>query len=98
MLLETVPAVAANVAVVLPAETTTEAGTVSCEDGTAVIADNAIVAPPAGAAPDSVTVQVEIPDAEIVAGLQASDDSVIGAVTGGAPGLSTRPALFTTPL
>jgi len=53
-------AVAVNVAVVAPAGTTTEAGTVA----TAVFEDfRATVAPPVAAATDRVTVPVEVPPA-----------------------------------
>ena len=57
----TVPAVAANVTDVLPAGTTTEAGTVNLEVDTATVEDKAIVAPLPDAGPESVTVQVEAP-------------------------------------
>jgi len=55
-----------NVAVVLPAGTVTEDGTVATE----VVPDVRLTTiPPAGAAAESVTVPVEVPPAETVVGL-----------------------------
>lgn len=51
-----VPAVAAKVAVVAPAATVTEAGA----DNSALLLDSTILAPPAGAGDESVTVHVEL--------------------------------------
>ncbi len=59
-MLATVPAVAVKLAVVAPAVTVTEAGTVSA----ALFEESPTDAPPVSAAEDSVTVQVEVaPDA-----------------------------------
>ena len=63
------PAVAVKVALVAPAPTVTEAGTVS----TVPVPDSAIVAPPAGAAVDSVTVQVAVVPLDNAAGEHRSD-------------------------
>jgi len=58
-----VPAVALNVAVVAPAATVIDAGTVRFE----LVSVRATVAPPTGAAPLNVTVQVEFaPEAKLV--------------------------------
>ena len=57
-----VPAVAANVAVVLPAPTVTDAGTVNA----AALSDNVTVAPPVF---DTVTVHVELAPDPRLAGL-----------------------------
>ena len=88
MLVVTAAAVAVKLPDVLPAATVTDAGTVSSalEDATVT------AAPPAGAAPDRVIVHVEVAAPDIVAGLHVRADSVTGA------GLSTRLALFDTPL
>ena len=86
-----------NVTDVLFAGTTTVAGTINCEDDTPT-RDNAIVMPPAGAALDSVTVHVAVPEAEIVVGLHVSDDSVAAGPDGAAGGgASVREALLDTP-
>jgi hypothetical protein len=53
----TVPAVAVNVFVVVPAATAIEAGTVN----NPLLLESVTVAPPAGAAPDRFTVQVDVP-------------------------------------
>jgi hypothetical protein len=55
-LLDTVPAVAVKFAVVVPAATITEAGTVSA----ALLEESPTEAPPVSAAEDNVTVQVEL--------------------------------------
>jgi hypothetical protein len=60
-----VPAVAVNVAVVLPAPTVTEAGTVNA----AALLDSVTVAPPVF---DTVTVQVELPPDPRLAGLHVN--------------------------
>ena len=60
-----VPAVAVNVAVVLPAPTVTEAGTVNA----AALLDSVTVAPPVF---DTVTVHVEFPPDPRLAGLHVS--------------------------
>jgi hypothetical protein len=52
----TLPAIAENVAIVVPAATVTEAGTVK----SSVLLDNATLAPPEGAGDESVTVHVEL--------------------------------------
>ncbi len=56
-MLATVPAVAVKLAAVAPAETVTEAGTVSA----ALFEESATEAPPVSAARDRVTVQVVLP-------------------------------------
>lgn len=60
----TVPAVALKVADVAPAATVTDAGTVTAE----LLLDKATADPPDGAAPESVTVQVELPPDDRLAG------------------------------
>jgi hypothetical protein len=60
----TVPAVAVKLAVAAPATTATEAGTASAE----LLSETATEAPPLGAAPESVTVQIEVPPEVTVAG------------------------------
>ncbi len=67
-----VPAVAVNVFVVAPAATVTEAGTVR----RALLLDSETVTPPAGAADDSVTVQVDTPLLGRLVCVQPSDVSV----------------------
>jgi hypothetical protein len=67
-----VPAVAVNVAVVLPDPTVTEDGTVSA----AALSDRVTVAPPVF---DTVTVQVELPPDPRLAGAHASELSMTGA-------------------
>jgi hypothetical protein len=74
------PAVAVKAAVVEPAATVTESGATS----RALLLDTATVAPPAGAALESVTVQLVLPLDPNVVGLQAKDDTSTGA---------TRPTL-----
>jgi len=64
-----VPAVAVNVAVVAPAPTVTDEGTVS----SVLLSDTATAVPPAGAAPESVTVHVLLPDELRLAGEQLSE-------------------------
>ena len=72
-LLMTVPAVAVNVLAVAPAATVTEPGTVS----TALLLDSETAAPPIGAAPDNVTVHVEVPPLPRLVGAHASELTVI---------------------
>jgi hypothetical protein len=74
----TLAAVIVNFAEALFAGTVTDAGTLSLptEDDTATVEDSATDEPPAGAAPDNVTVQVEVPGVAIVTGLQDSAESV----------------------
>ena len=67
-----VPAVAANVAVVLPEPTVTDAGTVKA----AVLRDRLTVAPPVF---DTVTVHVELPPEPRLAGMHAKPLRVAGA-------------------
>src|ERR1039457_5354294 len=69
-----VPAVAANVAVVLPTPTVTEEGTVNA----AALLDSVTVAPPDF---DTVTVQVELPPDPRLAGAHASALSTTGATS-----------------
>jgi hypothetical protein len=66
--------VAVNVAVVLPATTVTEAGTVNA----AALLDRFTVAPPVF---DTVTVQVELPPDPRLAGAHASELSTTGATS-----------------
>jgi hypothetical protein len=68
----TVPAVAVKLAVVEPAATVTEAGTVSA----VLLSETATLEPPVGAACDSVTVQVALPPETTVAGVHCSADTV----------------------
>ena len=78
-MVETVPAVALKVTLLLPAGTVAEAGTVR----TALLSDTETTFPPVGAALDIVTVQVlAAPDANVV-GLHASDETVGGGAVGG---------------
>lgn len=79
----TVPAVAVKVAEVVEAATLTEAGTVSIE----LLSESATAAPPEGAAPESVTVQVLVPADANVAGVQVSDETVT--VADGVPAWNT---------
>jgi hypothetical protein len=78
-LVVTVPAVAVKLAVVAPDATVAEAGTVNA----ALLSEIATAVPPAGAACDMVTVQVELAPEAMLAGVHASDDTVtgVGAVT-----------------
>ena len=73
----TVPPVAVKVAVVEPAATFTEAGTVSDE----LLEDSVTAEPPDGAACDNITVQVELPPDVIVDGVHCRADTVITGVT-----------------
>ena len=75
----TVPAVATNAAEATPAATVTEAGTVS----TALLDETATTEPPAGAALDNVTVQVDVAVDATVEGEQVTSVTVTvtGAVT-----------------
>lgn len=68
----TVPAVTVKLPVVTPAPNATDAGVVSAE----LLSDSVALNPPAGAAPDSVTVQVEVPPDIKLAGEQASEETV----------------------
>jgi hypothetical protein len=67
------PAVAVNVAVEVLAGTVTDAGTLSI----ALFEDNATVAPPANAGNASVTVQVELPPDNTLAGEHVRLDTAI---------------------
>ena len=71
-----VPAVAVNVFVVAPAGTVMEAGTVNM----ALLLDKLTLAPPVRAAPDNVTVQVDVPPLPRLVGAQASELTVAGGV------------------
>ena len=71
------PAVAANVADVLPAATVTDAGTVSAE----LLADSATLRPPVGAACVRVKAQVDLPFAIILVGVHDRALTVAWAVT-----------------
>jgi hypothetical protein len=68
--------VAVKVAVVAPAATKAEAGTVRTD---VALLDNVTPAPPTGAAVDSVTVHVVVPDAGRVVLAHCSDVTVTGA-------------------
>jgi len=72
-----VEAVAEKVAEVAPAATVTDAGTVNA----ALLSDRVTTAPPDGAAPLRLTVQVDVPEPEMLLGLQLSPDRVV--VVGG---------------
>ncbi len=72
----TADAVAVKLAVVDPAATVTIVGTVTDE----LPDDSVTAAPPAGAAPDNLTVQVALPAPVIVVGVQLNDDNVTLAV------------------
>ncbi len=86
----TVAVVTMNVAVVAPAVTVTFAGTVVDP----VLLDNVTVAPPAGAALDSVTVPVdEVPPVTLV-GLSVSDDNDVGGGTGVTVSVAVRVTLL----
>ena len=69
------PAVAVKVAVVEPASTVTEIGVVR----STLLLDSATTAPPAGAALESVTVQVVPPPDPRMVGLHANADTSTGA-------------------
>ena len=69
------PAVALNVALVAPAGTVTDAGTVS----EALLLVNVTVDPPAGAVWVGVTVQVLTPPGPRLTGLQATPETSTGA-------------------
>ena len=77
-MLEIVPAVAVNVWVLAPAVTVAEAGTASTA---LLLLVSATSAPPDGAACESITVQVDVPEDPSVLGLQDSELTVAGAVT-----------------
>ncbi len=68
----TAAAVAVKLAAVLPAATVTELGVVTDE----LLSEIVTVAPPVGAAPDSVTVQVDVPAPVMAAGVQLNEDNV----------------------
>ena len=70
-----VPALALNVAKVAAAATVTDEGTVSA----ALLLDSEMLAPPAGAAFDNVTVQVLLAFEFKLAGEHATDDTKTGA-------------------
>lgn len=72
-----VPAVAVKLPVVAPAATVTEAGTVN----RALLLESGTLTPPAGAAPDKVTVQVEVSALPRLDLLQPSELSTMGAVS-----------------
>jgi hypothetical protein len=73
-----VEAVAEKVAEVAPAATVTEAGTVNA----ALLSDKETTAPPDGAAPVRLTVQVDVPEPVMLLGLQLSPDRdvVVGGI------------------
>ena len=77
LLVVIVEAVAEKVAEVAPAATVTEAGTVNMP----LLSDKETTAPPDGAAPLRLTVQVDVPEPEMLLGLQLSPDR--GVVVGG---------------
>lgn len=64
-----VPAVAVNVPTMAPAATVTEAGTVKF----ALLLVSVTTSPPAGAVAESVTVQVDVPLLDRIAGVHASE-------------------------
>ena len=70
------PAIAEKVAVVAPAATVTEAGA----DKSVLSLESATVAPPVGAAEDSVTVHVEMALLARLVWLQPNDVSAAGGV------------------
>ena len=72
----TVPAVAVKLAVVEPAATFTEVGVVRIE----LLSETVTVEPPAGAAADSVKVQVDAAPETTLAGEHASFDTTTEAV------------------
>lgn len=76
MVAATAAAAAVKLAVVDPAATVTIVGTVTDE----LPDDNVTVAPPAGAAPDNVTVQLALPSPVIDVGVQLTEFSVTLAV------------------
>ena len=69
------PAVARKVAELALAATVTEAGTLSME----LVLDSVTAAPPAGAACDNVTVQVEEAFDPMLPGLHVTDDTRVAA-------------------
>ena len=71
----TAPAVALKVAVEAPAKTVTEAGVVIAE----LLSETVTIAPPAGAACASVTVQVEMAPGAIVPGAHCNPVTVLAA-------------------
>jgi hypothetical protein len=71
-----VPAVAVNVFVVAPDATVTEAGTVRSP----LLLDSETATPPAGAADDNVTVQVDTPLLARLVCVQPSDVSVVAGI------------------
>ena len=73
----TVAAVTLNVPVVAPAAAVTDAGVVRYE----LLSDSVTLAPPAGAAPDSVTVQLDVPPDVTLVGEQDRPDTVGAAAT-----------------
>ena len=73
VLVVTDPAVAVKVPVEAPAATRIEAGTVSA----VLLSVSVTVVPPAGAACESVTVQVELPAEAIVPGEHCSPETVL---------------------
>jgi hypothetical protein len=83
----TVPAVAVKLAEVAPAGTVTEAGT----DRAELLDESVTVAPPAGAACDSVTAQVEVPPEVTVVGVHCAA-SVVD------PGATATDAVVELPL
>ncbi len=87
-MLATIPAVAVKLAVVAPAVTDTEAGTVSA----ALFEDNPTEAPPASAAEVSVTVQVEVAPEATGLGAHETPD------TAGAGGVTVTEAVVEVPL
>jgi hypothetical protein len=86
----TVAVVTEKVAVVDPAPIVTFAGTVA----TPLLLDSVTTIPPAGAAPDSVTVPVaEVPPVTLV-GLSVSDDNDTGGGTGVTVSVAVRVTLL----
>ncbi len=75
----TAAAVAVKLVVVLPAATVTDMGTVTDE----LPLEMVTVAPPVGAAPVNLTVQVDVPAPVIAVGEQLNEDSVVAVVPAG---------------
>ena len=82
-----VPAVAVKVAVVAPAATVSEAGTVS----TPLLLERETAAPPVGATFDSVTVQLDVPPLKTLVGAHETELTTTGAT-------SDSVAVFEVPL
>lgn len=71
------PAVVVNAAVVAPDATVTDAGTGSDP----LLLESEIPAPPLGAAADRITVQLEVPPAARIAGVQDTELNTAGPIS-----------------